>query len=168
MLSFGRAADRLSLQHRCDLAQRSVNPVLQAVDLAAAGQLNQVHAACVAGFEPHCRSGGDIEPEPPPGLAVEFQGIIDFGKVVVGSDLDGPVPAIGNVHDPDFGAFVAHDLFGTEDVFTGFHRLSSSQRIGLWTVTSLVPSGNVASTWTSAIMSATPSMTSSLVRTVVP
>jgi hypothetical protein len=35
----------------------------------------------------------------------------------------------------------------------------AADRIGLCTVTSLVPSGNVASTWTSWIISATPSMT---------
>src|SRR5208337_1553627 len=40
--------------------------------------------------------------------------------------------------------------------------------IGLWTVTSLVPSGNVASIWISVIVSATPSMTSALLRMVVP
>jgi len=43
-----------------------------------------------------------------------------------------------------------------------------NHRIGLWTVTSLVPSGKVASTWTSWIISGTPSMTWSRVRSVVP
>ena len=37
--------------------------------------------------------------------------------------------------------------------------MASPHRIGLWTVTSLVPSGKVASTWTSWIISAMPSMT---------
>src|SRR5271166_4387051 len=43
-----------------------------------------------------------------------------------------------------------------------------AQGIGLWTVTSLVPSGNVASIWISVIVSATPSMTSALLRMFVP
>ncbi len=37
--------------------------------------------------------------------------------------------------------------------------LSSAPRIGWWTVTSLVPSGKVASTWMSWIIEATPSIT---------
>ncbi len=40
--------------------------------------------------------------------------------------------------------------------------------MGWWTVTSLVPSGKVASTWISAIISGTPSMTSARVRTERP
>ena len=41
----------------------------------------------------------------------------------------------------------------------GSGRLNEApQRIGAWTVTSLVPSGKVASTWTSWIISGTPSM----------
>src|SRR4051812_4125860 len=46
--------------------------------------------------------------------------------------------------------------------------VSLPQRIGLWTVTSLVPSGKVASTWISWIISAMPSITCSRRITVPP
>jgi len=42
------------------------------------------------------------------------------------------------------------------------------QAMGWCTVTSLVPSGKVASTWMSGIISATPSITSARVSTVLP
>ena len=51
------------------------------------------------------------------------------------------------------------------------HRVRPSpaaQVTGWWTVTSLVPSGKVASTWMSGIISGTPSITSSRVSSVVP
>src|SRR5688572_1948362 len=44
----------------------------------------------------------------------------------------------------------------------------SPHRIGWWTVTSLVPSGKVASTWTSWIISAMPSITWARVITWAP
>src|ERR1700733_3110403 len=46
--------------------------------------------------------------------------------------------------------------------------LARDHGIGSCTVTSLVPSGNVASTWTSVSISGTPSITSSLVSTARP
>ncbi len=39
-----------------------------------------------------------------------------------------------------------------------FHRMQTFQRMGWWTVTSLVPSGNVASTCTEWIISGMPDM----------
>ena len=45
---------------------------------------------------------------------------------------------------------------------------SGIQTMGLWTVTSFVPSGKVASTCTSGIISGTPSMTSLRVSRVAP
>ncbi len=46
--------------------------------------------------------------------------------------------------------------------------LSREQAMGWWTVTSLVPSGKVASTWMSGIISGTPSITCSRLSRVVP
>ena len=63
-------------------------------------------------------------------------------------------------------AAVAGDGTWLEPVFTGDH--GGSYRMGLCTVTSLVPSGKVASIWTSWIISGTPSITSSRLRRVVP
>ena len=41
-------------------------------------------------------------------------------------------------------------------------------RMGWWTVISLAPSGNIASTWITEIRSATPGITSSVVRSSAP
>ena len=57
---------------------------------------------------------------------------------------------------------------GEEERAGRFHGLLLLQRIGWWTVTSLVPSGKVASTCTSWIISATPSMTCARVITCAP
>ena len=92
--------------------------------------------------------------------AVEAQRGVGFEEVVVRADLDRPVAGVGHGQRERAAAGVEFDLAGLDDAFRRESWLSP-QTIGWWTVTSLVPSGKVASTWMSGIISGTPSITSS-------
>ena len=78
--------------------------------------------------------------------AVEVQRVVDFEKVIVAADLDGPVAGVPH-----------HELRGLPpDVGLDRRRFQECIRLVSWTywmgsctVTSFVPSGKVASTWTS-------------------
>src|SRR3546814_3355366 len=94
--------------------------------------------------------------------AVEGESGVGLREVVVTADLDGPVAGVGDL-DRDRGGVVEQlDVAIAGDDLTGCDLASdvSGHPIGSWIVTSLVPSGNVASTCTSGIISATPSITS--------
>src|SRR5690606_1687157 len=97
---------------------------------------------------------------------IKAQGLVGFKEMIVRTDLNRTIAGICNVErerlEPEVG--VERGRFGRGDDFAGYH----GQRMGLWTVTSFVPSGNVASTCTSWIISGTPSITSLRLRTVVP
>src|SRR4051794_15049490 len=92
---------------------------------------------------------------------------IDLKEMEVTADLDRAIPGVRDLDpdglQPDIG-WEFRGFRGYDD-FSGDHK---GQRIGLCTVTSFVPSGNVASTWTSSTISGTPSITSSRRRMVVP
>jgi hypothetical protein len=78
-------------------------------------------------------------------------------KWIVRADLDRAVAGVGDFERERREVEVGGErAVGGHDDFAGDH----GQRMGLWTVTSLVPSGKVASTCTSWIISATPSITS--------
>src|SRR4029077_2453130 len=85
-----------------------------------------------------------------------------FGEVVVRPDLHRPVAAVGDFNRHRLAAAVQFDVAG------GGLDLAGDHGIGLCTVTSFVPSGNVASIWISGIISGTPSITSSRLRSVAP
>src|SRR4030081_3214212 len=87
--------------------------------------------------------------------------------MVVRADLDRPVAGIGDGERHRLAAGIEFDLAVLDEEFAGGH-LGHSYRIGSCTVTSLVPSGNVASTWMSWIISAMPGMTCARVRTCAP
>ena len=114
----------------------------------------------VAGLEADGGAGGDVEPHAERARPVEAQRAIGLEEVEVGAHLDGPIGRVGHVQVHGAPPDVADDLAVAEQVLSRDH-----QRIGWWMVTSLVPSGNVPSTWISSIISGTPSMTSSRVRT---
>src|SRR5258706_1197041 len=79
--------------------------------------------------------------------------------MVLRADLDG---SISGVDDANGGGVVA----GVELDRSGRGaELARDHAIGSCSVTSFRPSGKVASTWTSSIISGTPSMTSSRLRT---
>ena len=84
---------------------------------------------------------------------------VGFVEMVVGADLDRAVAGVGDDERHRLAADVEFEFarFGEKIL------RESSRLTGWWTVTSLVPSGKVASTWMSWIISATPSMTSSRV-----
>src|SRR5690606_11589861 len=141
----------------------------QAGHPAGAGQRHQHDLPLHARFEPHGGPGGDVEVAAPRGRAVALDAGVDRGEVEVRADLHRPV---GRVADRDRDAVPAgvegHRPLARDDLAGAARRCARHQTIGLWTVTSLVPSGKVASTCTESSISATPSSTSSLLSTFRP
>src|SRR5689334_18240281 len=82
------------------------------------------------------------------------------------ADLDWPVAAVGNQQRASAPAGIDFDVACFENIFARYH--GAPQGIGWWTVTSLLPSGNVASTWISGIISGIPAMTSARLRILAP
>src|SRR3546814_14254225 len=82
--------------------------------------------------------------------------------MIVAADLDRPVAAIGDGDCRHRQPIVEDMLVVAGDDFAGDH---GAHRIGWWTLTSFVPSGKVASTCTSWIISGTPAITWSRVTT---
>ena len=88
-------------------------------------------------------------------VAVEPQRRVGLGEVVVRADLHGPVAGVDDGEPvrgrPSLSVMLpvgGEHLAGPDGGSPG--ATSTSREIGRWTVTSLVPSGKVASTWTSA------------------
>src|SRR5262249_13993314 len=138
------------------------------VDHALAGERNERDLACLPGFKAHRGAGGDVEPHATRLFAIEFQRRIGLEEMIVRSDLDRPVAGIGDRQRDRLAASIDLDLVVLDEHLTGDHSAASVHRIGSCTVTSLVPSGNVASTWMSWIISAMPSITSPRVSTCAP
>src|SRR5690348_15531966 len=113
-------------------------------------------------LEPHRRPGRDVEPHAARLATVELQRLVGLEEVVVRADLDRPLAGVGDLERDGRAALVEEDVALRGDDLAGDHR------IGSWTVTSLVPSGNVASTWISWIISGMPSMTCSRRRISAP
>ena len=147
----------------------------EAVDRALAGERDQLHVAGLAGLEAHRGAGGDVEPHAARLLAVELQRRIGLEEMIVRADLDRPVAGIGDRQRHRLAAGIEFDLAVLDEVRRGsllsvprrnpincriraWPPRNAIHRIGSCTVTSLVPSGNVASTWMSWIISAMPSM----------
>ena len=65
----------------------------------------------------------------------------------------------GDIERDGFASVVQDDFTGLDEHLARDHGGTLLQRIGRWTVTSLVPSGKVASTWISWIISGMPGMT---------
>ena len=110
------------------------------------------------GFEAHRGAGGDVEPVPVGGLAVELERRVGLRQVDVAADLHGRSPVLTTSSSSACGAVVERDVAVAEETSpgtidarsaSGCSRSSPPHGIGWWTVTSLVPSGKVASTWTS-------------------
>src|SRR6478752_6542456 len=94
-------------------------------------------------FEAYGGSGRDIEPMTVGGGAIEVQRGVGLREVHVATDLHRTVAGVHDVHRESRRAWIDDDIAVAVDDFPGDHG------IGWWTVTSLVPSGNVASTCTS-------------------
>src|SRR5207237_6766463 len=87
--------------------------------------------------------------------------------MVVRADLDRAVAGVGDRQRHGLAAGIELNLAVLDKEFAGDHA-SYSYLIGSCTVTSLVPSGKVASTWMSWIISGMPGITWSRVRTCAP
>src|SRR5882757_3304714 len=128
------------------------------------GQWHQADRPRDAGFEAHRRPGRNVEPMPPRRVPVERQRGVRRREVIVRAHLDRAVAGV--LHDQ-----VDVRAPGVElDHAVDRHHLArdDGHGIGSWIVTSLVPSGNVASTCTDSIISGTPSITSARVSTERP
>src|SRR6185437_11706969 len=90
--------------------------------------------------------------------------LVGLEEMIMRADLDRPVAGIGDLERHGGAAGVQLDVAALGDDFSRNH----SQRIGWWTVTILVPSGKVASTWMSWIIEAIPSITWSAETTCAP
>src|SRR5690349_5904206 len=107
------------------------------------------------GFEPNRGACRNVEPMTVGSGSIEVERRVGLGHVHVAADLHRPVTGVDDVHGAPRRAGIDGDIPVPVDDFARNHD------IGSWTVTSLVPSGNVASTCTSCSISGTPSMTSS-------
>ena len=131
--------------------QRTHDPALKAVHHAVTGEGHQLDVALLARLEAHRGAGCDVEPIAARPFAIELQRVVGLVEMVVRSDLDRSIAAIGDGDTARFAALVQRQLALLATTSPGSWR--PHQVIGWCTVTSLVPSGNVASTWTSAIIS---------------
>jgi hypothetical protein len=78
------------------LFQRAIDFSIESVNFAGAGEGDEFDAFGVAGFKTHGGAGGNVEAEAARGGAVKGQGLVDFEKMEVRADLDGPVAGIGD------------------------------------------------------------------------
>ncbi len=95
------------------------------------------------GFEAHRRASGNIEAVAVSRGTVKAQRRVGLWEVHMTADLNRTVAGVDDLHLESLRTGIDRDIAVAVDDFTWDHR------IGSWTVTSLVPSGKVASTWTS-------------------
>src|ERR1700733_6335059 len=125
-------------------------------------QRHQRNFALDARLEPHRGAGRDVQPTAPGKIPVEPQRRVGLREVKVRPDLNRPVAGVRDHQRHHRTAKVQSDRPVAVKDLAGDHGMGS------WTVTSLVPSGKVASTCTSVSISGTPSITSSRLSTVRP
>ena len=146
----------------------TVCQIVQSPHLAGATKLDQSDLDVLTGRETLSCPRRNIEVHTKGLFAIEFQFAVCFEEVEVAADLDRPVSRVddGNLGtaptcvDLDL-AFLRRDLPGLDAL-----NLLLSRTNGL--VTSFVPVFKTGSTCRNGISSATPGMTSSVVRTVEP
>ena len=143
---------------------------LEAGHQAPTAQRHDRHLAGGAGLEPPRRARRDVEPEAPGRLPVELERGVGVGQVQVRADLHGPV---AGVDDDERAALVGGAVGVDLQVAVGQAERARSlvrrrARWGRGCVTSLRPSGKVASTCTSCSSSATSGSTWSAVSTCRP
>src|SRR5262249_39617792 len=114
------------------------------------------------GLETNRGACRDVEAVSVGPLALEFQRVVRLVEMVVRAYLDRPVARVRNLQFHCLPALVQRD------VARGRLDLAGNHGMGWCTVTSLVPSGKVASIWISGIISGTPSITSARLRSVAP
>src|SRR5215471_7208732 len=164
-----RSENRLPLFR--DMRSKFAHHVLtKTVDRALAGERDQRDLAGLPGLEAHRGARRDVEPHAARLLAIELQRRIGIEEMIVRADLDRPVAGVGDGERHGLATGVEGDLAGLDEQLARDHGalVLSYHRIGSCTVTSFVPSGNVASTWISGIISAMPSITWARVMTWAP
>ena len=118
--------DRTCRRRRGGRSQLAADLAAEAVDDALAAKGDEGDVAFLAGFEAGGGAGGDVEALAAGGGAVEAEGGVGFGEVVVAADLDGAVAGVG---DGDRGArlaFVEGDVAVEGDGLAGDHGGGSS------------------------------------------
>ena len=106
------------------------------------------------GFEAHRGAGGNVEPVAVGRGAVELQRGVGLRQVHVTADLNRAVAGVDDVERAPLGAGVDRDIAVSVEDFArrpgcAIRLRLLAHAIGWCTVTNLVPSGKVASTWTS-------------------
>src|ERR1700674_1071709 len=84
----------------------------EAVDLAFAGERDEAHLARLARLEAHGRAGRNVEAAAARRDAVELQGAVGLGKVVVRADLDRPVACVRHGDRHGLAASIDLDVAG--------------------------------------------------------
>src|SRR5262245_34246084 len=91
-----RAGKRRAVKPEVASVQVAHNGLAEAEYTAAAGEWHQVDFAGLARLEAHRRAGSDIEAAAARLGAVELQGRVGLGEVVMRADLDRPVAGVGH------------------------------------------------------------------------
>ena len=141
------------------VVQPAHHQAVEPVDHPAAAVGDQLDLLDVAGLEPHRCAARQVQPHAVRLHAVEDQRPVDLEEVVVRPDLHRPVARVVDAQRHDGQARVELEVGPVEDVFAGNHVLPPRNREGMedarpivsgsdrGSVTSLVPSGKVGSTW---------------------
>ena len=109
-------------------------------DDARSGKRDQLDCSLLPRLESHRGSRGDVETKASRRGTIERQRSVGFREVIMRAHLDRPVAGVCDRQPNGRPAGIELDLTVLREEFTGNHG------IGWCTVTSLVPSGNVAST----------------------
>src|SRR5579864_600493 len=144
------------------IAEGAVDPPVEAEHHSATGERDERHDAPFAWLEADRRARGNVQPSAVRRLSIEHEPLVDLEEVKVRANLNWPVSVVLHLYLHHRTSLVQGDRAGRYEKLTGCHGMGS------WTVTSFVPSGNVASIWTSRIISGTPSMTSLRLRMCLP
>src|SRR5207253_785420 len=117
-------------------------------------QSHELDVALDARLEAHRRPGGHVEPKTARAVPVERERRVRLREVDVRADLHRAVAGVRDAQGHALAPGVQLDLAGRDP------ELARDHWIGWCSVTSLRPSGKVASTCTSSTSSGTPSITS--------
>src|SRR5205809_7146995 len=128
--------------------QLSVHKTVDAVDRARSPQRNEIDFLRISRFEPYCSAGWNVQPHTIGRAPIEIQSAVHLEEMAMRTHLNGPIAAIRHSDARRGSAVVSLQRFAPEEVFARDHLRSAQvfKRIGSWTVTSFVPSGNVPST----------------------
>src|ERR1700722_6568438 len=101
--------------------QLSHDRLAKTVDGARARDLDQRHLATLARLEAHCGAGWNVKAHAAGFGALEVQRRIDLEKVIVRTDLDRPIAAVGDGKRQRFAALIELDFAWLDEIFTGDH-----------------------------------------------